>query len=207
MDRRQLLFGMTALAVGSPSLNDLLTAQSIETANQSPGTNNTRISDREKAGLRGLVKTCVEDQIKTEYDPAGRMISSRWSSNVDGSESIATWTYDGSGRLLRTTSRNRDGSPSEQVYFYDEKGRLLSIIEGSGDRTSFQYDEQGPKTEIRSLAQKPDEPREAVAVGLGAVFADVLAPTAPATPAASRRPTMTTISQRKPKPMTPTGIF
>ncbi len=35
MDRRQLLFGMTALAVGSPSLNDLLTAQSIETANQS----------------------------------------------------------------------------------------------------------------------------------------------------------------------------
>ena len=81
----------------------------------------------------------MEDQIKTEYDPAGRMISSRWSSNVDGSESIATWTYDGSGRLLRTTSRNRDGSPSEQVYFYDEKGRLLSIIEGSGDRTSFQY--------------------------------------------------------------------
>ncbi len=173
MDRRQLLFGMTALAVGSASLNDLLTAQSIETANQSSGTNKTRSSDREMAGLRGRVKTCVEGPIKTEYDPAGRMISRRWSANIDGSESIETWTYDGSGRLLRAASRNRDVPPAEQVYSYDENGRLLSIIEGSGNRTNFQYDERGRKTEIRNLADKPDEERGAGAVGLEAVFADV----------------------------------
>jgi hypothetical protein len=70
MDRRQLLFGMTALAVGSPGLNDLLTAQSVEAANQLSGTYNTRLSNRETAGLRGRVKTCVEGPVKTEYDPA-----------------------------------------------------------------------------------------------------------------------------------------
>ncbi len=40
MDRRQLLFGMSALAVGSPSLNDLLAVQSVEAASQSTGTYN-----------------------------------------------------------------------------------------------------------------------------------------------------------------------
>jgi len=173
MDRRQLLFGMSALAVGSPSLNDLLAAQSVEAASQSTGTYNGRLSNRETAGLRGRVKTCVEGPVKTEYDPAGRIISRRWSTDVEGTESIDTWTYDGSGRLLRATSRNRDGSSAEQVYSYDENGRLLSIIEGSGNRTNFQYDEQGRKTEIRNLAEKPAEAREAVAVGLETVFADV----------------------------------
>jgi YD repeat-containing protein len=115
----------------------------------------------------------VEGPDKTEYDPAGRMISRRWSANVDGSEAIETWTYDGSGRLLRAASRNPDGSPAEQVYSYDENGRLLSIIEGSGNRTNFQYDERGRKTEIRNLADKPAEERGAGAVGLEAVFADV----------------------------------
>jgi YD repeat-containing protein len=175
MDRRQLLLGMTALAVGSPGLNVLLDAQSMGTANQSSGTN-TRLSNREAAGLRGRVKTCVEGSVTTEYDPAGRIVSRRWSDNVDGSAmmgtSIETWTYDGSGHLLKATSRNPDGSPAEQVCSYDENGRILSIIEGSGNRTNFQYDARGRKTEIRSLADKPAEPR-AAAVGLDLVFADV----------------------------------
>jgi len=64
MDRRQLLFGMSALAVGSPSLNDLLAAQSVETASQSTGTYNGRLSNRETAGLRGRVKTCVEGPVR-----------------------------------------------------------------------------------------------------------------------------------------------
>jgi YD repeat-containing protein len=177
MDRRQLLFGMTSLVVGSPGLNDLLTAQSVETANQSTGIDNRRLSNRETAGLRGQVKTCVEGSVKTEYDPAGRIISRRWSENVDGSETIGTsiepWTYDGSGRLLKATSRDRDGSPAEQVNSYDENGRLLSITEASGNRTNFQYDEQGRKIEIRHLADKPAEAPGAVAVGLEVVFADV----------------------------------
>jgi YD repeat-containing protein len=177
MDRRELLLGMTALAVGSPGLNDLLTAQSIEAASQSTGTDNRRLSNRETAGLRGRIKTCVEGSVKTEYDPAGRITSRRWSENLDGSEtigtSIETWTYDGSGRLLRATSRDHDGSPAEQVYSYDENGRLLRIIESSGTRTNFQYDKQGRKIEIRHLAEKPAEARGAVAVGLEVVFGDL----------------------------------
>ena len=173
MDRRQLLLGMTALAVGSPGLNDLLNAQSIEAATQLTGTDNGRLSNRETAGLRGRVKTCVEGSVTTEYDPAGRIISSRWSSDVGGTESIETWTYDGSGRLLRSTSRTRDGSPAEQVYSYDQNGRLLRIIDASGNRTNFQYDKHGRKIEIRNLSEKPAETRGAVAVGLEVAFADV----------------------------------
>ena len=177
MDRRQLLLGMTALAAGVPGFHDLLNAQSIEAANQSIGTDNGRLSNCEMAGLRGLVKTCAEGSVKTEYDPAGRMISRRWSDNVDGSEtmgtSIETWTYDGSGRLLRATSRDHDGAPAEHVYSYDENGRLLSIIESSGNQTNFQYDKHGRKSEIRNLAEKPAETWGAAAVGLEVAFADI----------------------------------
>ena len=175
MDRRQLLFGMTALAMGGSGLNDLLNAQSTETANFSSGTSKAGMSDRERSGLRGPVRTCVEEgSITTEYDPDGRMVRRRWPANAGGgSESVETWTYDTSGRLRRATSRNRDGSPAEKVYVYDDEGRLLSIIEGNGDRTDFQYNEQGRKTEIRSLAQKPDERQGAVAMGMDLVFADI----------------------------------
>src|SRR2546430_11944930 len=101
MDRRQVLFGLTAVAIGSSGLNDLLNAQSTETANFSSSTSKAGMSDRERAGLRGPVRTCVEDgSITTEYDPAGRMVSMRWPADAgDGSESVETWTYDTSGGL------------------------------------------------------------------------------------------------------------
>jgi hypothetical protein len=55
MDRRQLLFGMTALAMGRSGLNDLLNAESTETANFSSSTSKAGMSDRERAGLRGRI--------------------------------------------------------------------------------------------------------------------------------------------------------
>ncbi len=154
MDRRQLLFGMSVLAVGGSTLNDLLNAQTSHVAQGLRPTGNTVISDRERAGFRGPVRTVSVGSNKSEYDPAGRLITNRWLSNPDSeaSETIRTLTYDGSGRLLTETVRTRSGILSDKVYSYDDKGRLLGVAQGSGDHTSFQYDEQGHKIEICDVA-------------------------------------------------------
>jgi RHS Repeat. len=68
--------------------------------------------------------------------------------------------------------RTGSGILSDKVYSYDDKGRLLKVAEGSGDHTSFQYDEQGHKIEICDVAPKPDDQEAAVATGVDLVFAD-----------------------------------
>ena len=120
------------------------------------------------------MRTVSEGSNKTEYDPAGRLISQRWLSNPDSeaSETIRTLTYDGSGRLLTETVRTGSGILSDKVYSYDDKGRLLRVAEGSGDHTTYQYDEQGHKIEVRDVGPKPDDQDGAVATGVDLVFAD-----------------------------------
>lgn len=114
---------MSALAVGRSTLNDLLMAQSAEVPNPSPFTPSSQVSDRERAGLRGPVRTVSGGSTKTEYDLAGRLISQRWLPNPDSeaSETIRTLTYDGSGRLLTETVRTGSGILSDKVYSYDDK--------------------------------------------------------------------------------------
>ena len=85
---------------------------------------------------------------------------------------IQTWTYDSSGRLLTDTVRTASGALTEKVYSYDDKGRLLRIVEGSGDHTSFRYDEEGGKTEIRELMPKADDQAGAKATDVDLIFAD-----------------------------------
>lgn len=132
------------------------------------------MSDREKAGLRGPAKTVSQGSTKAEYDPAGRLIASRWLSNPspETSETIETRTYDNSGHLLSNTVRDKSGILAEKVYSYDDKGRFLAIVERSGDRTSFQYDEQGRKIEIRDVSEKPDDRTGGMATGIDLMFAD-----------------------------------
>lgn len=132
------------------------------------------MSDRDKAGLRGPVRTVSVGSTKSEYDPGGRLITTRWLSNPDSkaSEMIEAWTYDSSGRLLTDTVRTASGALTEKVYSYDDKGRLLRIVEGSGDYTSFRYDEEGGKTEIRELTPKADDQAGAKATGVDLIFAD-----------------------------------
>src|SRR2546425_5296454 len=154
MDRRQLLFGMTALALTDVKFDCLLNAQSIETASSPPTASNIRKSDREKRGLRGPVRMCIGDESSTtEYDLNGNILSER------GTDSRGkwgmTWAYDGDGRLLKYTWSGSDGSTTEQIYSYDETGRLLSITDSSGDRTDFRYDKQGRKMRVQSFAPKP----------------------------------------------------
>jgi YD repeat-containing protein len=140
-------------------------------------TSNAQISDRERAGLRGPVRTVSQGSTKREYDPARRLISNRWLANPDSesadSVSIETHTYDGSGRLLIDTLRVGNGAPVEKVYSYDDQGRLLRIVDGRGGHAFFQYDEQGGKTEVRDLAHKSDDREGGVATGMDLMFADV----------------------------------
>jgi YD repeat-containing protein len=166
MDRRQLLLGMTALALSRNfSPHFLLSPQNAE-----PTAQPKNLSDRERDGLRGPVKTCVGGTTTTEYDPDGRMLSTH-AVEPDGREWGSTQTYDSAGRLLRISSRNWDGSSTVQIYSYDEAGRLVGIADGSGNRTDFHYDEQGRKMSVQSFAPKPHE-EGAVGVDLlsGSVF-------------------------------------
>jgi hypothetical protein len=79
MDRRQLLFGASALGLATNlNLNHPLIAQ---VGNAVMGSR--RLSDRERAGLRGPVKTCSDligkeiDSINTDYSTDGTLLC-RW---------------------------------------------------------------------------------------------------------------------------------
>lgn len=122
------------------------------------------MSDREKAGLRGPTKTCIEENglpdgskysTASEYSPDGRLLTTRMS-NSDGSEWLTTYTYHADGRLAKVVSGTSGEPGSETVYAYNEAGRLLAITKngGEGGRTEFHYDEQGRKTSIQTFDPK-----------------------------------------------------
>ncbi len=117
-------------------------------------------SDRKKAGLRGPVKTCVEEttypsrtdsnglpsvpftqRSETDYDEQGRLLASLYH-NPDG--------WSASGKLLKTTS-GKEGGPSDATqYAYDDQGRLTSIATNGAPPVIFHYDEQGHKTKVQT---------------------------------------------------------
>jgi hypothetical protein len=75
MDRRQLLFGMTALGLAKwVNLNDVLSFQNIETPDWWPAAGNIRASDCQQAGLRGPVKIIIDEWCRTEYDRDGNAL-------------------------------------------------------------------------------------------------------------------------------------
>ena len=134
-----------------------------------------RMTDREKAGLRGPVSTCVEETIfscgdqsltATEYGPDGRLLATRIR-NSDGSEWLTTHTYHADGRLARIVSGKLGEPGIESLYSYDEAGRLLTITKNNEnrDRIDFQYDERGRKTTI----QFSPRVQESYAGGVGCV--------------------------------------
>jgi hypothetical protein len=136
--------------------------RSFEFVTGSSETIGPTISDREKAGLRGPVRMCVEEtgappsssklSFSTEYSTDGRLLTSR-NANPDGSGWVRTLTYADDGRLGKTVS-GKIGEPGvESLYAYDESGRLISITNDpeKGCRTDFHYDEEGPKTSTQTF--------------------------------------------------------
>src|SRR6266513_495679 len=126
----------------------------------SSATRSTHMSDREKAGLRGPVRTCLEEIIyptgkylsTTEYSTDGRVLTIR-TTQPDGSEWVTTNIYDTNGHLVKTVSGKLGEPGTEMRYDYDETGRLLTTtnITEPGNRTNFHYDEQGRKTVVQNF--------------------------------------------------------
>jgi hypothetical protein len=142
MDRRQLLFGASALGlVTNLNLNHPLIAQ-VGTAVMG----SRRLSDRERAGLRGPVKTC--------RDFTG-----------DDTELMSETEYATDGRMLVWRGRASAGSRVECVFSYDGMGRLTSITSSDADLTDeFHYDEEGKKTRVRTVPPRPGHEGATMAV-------------------------------------------
>jgi YD repeat-containing protein len=139
------------------------------------------MSEREQNGLRGLVKTWVDERsfppvttgdgthiaerkesYSTEYDVAGHIVESRIGES-SGQDWITRFTYDASGRLLKRVW-GKEGEPLQQaIYTYDSNGRLLNIRgPGNTDSSAFHYDERGRKTKVQ--VSRPEDYRPNVGV-------------------------------------------
>jgi YD repeat-containing protein len=92
------------------------------------------MSDRDRDGLRGLVRTVVYERTfsgtdgqplhttsTTEYTRDGRILETRMENGW-----LKSYTYDSNGRLLKVTSGKQSAKPSfVEVYSYGEAGRLV----------------------------------------------------------------------------------
>ena len=155
MNRRKFL-GLTigGVAVGAAGVPEFILANSQSTETQSPSsaTGSIHISHREKAELRGPVRTCGEETVypsgksltTTEYSLDGKLLTTRFVRS-NGSELVKSQTYDADGRLVKTASGELGDPATESLYAYDDAGRLRSITNSpeKGKRTDFSYDEQG----------------------------------------------------------------
>jgi hypothetical protein len=133
MDRRQLLFGATALGlVTNLNLNHPLIAQvgnAVMGRPVCPKCEKCRLSHREWAGLRGPVKTCSDltGGINTDYSPDGRILGYRQGGILD----------------------------VDVTEFYHEQRRKSAVerVSARPDVTAqFHYDKRGKKTRVRAIS-------------------------------------------------------
>jgi YD repeat-containing protein len=138
--------------------------------NKTSSGENTSMSDREKAGLRGPVQQCTEERTTpafenfpgtsyvsiNKYSPEGKLLQTSIGNSVESAqESSITYTYDSAGRLLKKTTTNSGSPVSESNYQYDQKGRIISITGDPLGTFTFEYDDNGRKTRITSPPSKP----------------------------------------------------
>lgn len=149
----------------------------VPSSTESPPT----MSEREQHGLRGQVKSCVQESTfsgttdaegitppevhsayRTEYDAAGRTLSTR-SENSDGSQWVRSYSYDPSGRLLKIASGIEGQATTDTIYSYDHSGKLQNISDSNrpDDPVTFRYDDSGKKTKIE--ISRPADYRSGIA--------------------------------------------
>lgn len=134
------------------------------------------MSDRDNAGLRGPVKTVLNEQTfsradgqqfmtstATEYAPDGRILELRIG-NSDGSIWVTSYTYYADGRLLKTVSgKAGSAADSQTTYLYDDARRLVGVESSDNDKVTYQYDEKGRKSIIESYGSWSLPPNTAYA--------------------------------------------
>src|SRR5690242_14859181 len=134
------------------------------------------MSDLDKAGLRGPVKTVLNEQTfsgadgqqfmtstTTEYAPDGRILELRIG-NSDGSIWVTRYTYYADGELLKTVSgKAGSASDSQTNYLYDDAHRLVGVESSDDDKVAYQYDEKGRKSIIESYGSRSLRPNTAYA--------------------------------------------
>ena len=132
-------------------------------------------SDRDKAGLRGPVKTVVEEQTfsrpdgqesstitTTQYAPDGRILEDR--TGKDGSGWVTSYSYHSDGRRLKTAAGKANSAPtSETTYLYDDAQRLVGVKSDDKVQVRYQYDDKGHKSLIESYDSQSLDPNAAYA--------------------------------------------
>jgi YD repeat-containing protein len=134
-----------------------------------PEENTATMSDRERQGLRGPVKSCTEEntfpgatdaegktypevrsESTTEYDTDGRILLTRFG-NSDGSQWVTRYSYDASGRLRKTASGMEGTALTDTTYSYDRQGRLRNVSDADrpDSPATFSYDDHGRKSGIQ----------------------------------------------------------
>jgi hypothetical protein len=156
MDRRQLLFGASALGlVTNLNLNHPLIAQ---VGNAVMGSR--RLSDRERAGLRGPVRICSDliggrmESVNTEYGTDGRLLGYRVRVSVSPGGSFGMGFV---GGILGGDV----GSADVTYEFYDEQSKRTTVLRvpPNPDVTDeFHYDEQGKKTRVKTISPRSAQP-------------------------------------------------
>jgi len=134
------------------------------------------MTDRDKAELRGPVKTVLNEQTfsgadgqqflnstTTEYAPDGRILQQRIG-NSDGSVWSTSYIYYADGRLLRTVSgKVGSAGDSQTTYLYDDARRRVGAESGDNVTMSYKYDERGRKSAIERYDSQPLPPNVAYA--------------------------------------------
>ena len=96
------------------------------------------------------------------FDPDGRL-TLQSHRNPDGSEWENRYSYSTSGLLLKTVSGMKGGVQTEIVNEYDGSGRILKTTSAgtSLELATYSYDEQGKKKKVQT--SRPEDYRENVA--------------------------------------------
>ena len=147
----------------------LVASAAWSTLSQQSSQTGAPLSDRDKAGLRGPVKTVIEEftasyangpqvtTTTTEYARDGRILEER-TANSDGPGWLTSYTYHSDGRLLKTVTGSQGSADHfETSYLYDEEKRLIGVKGGDKIQTRYQYDDTGRKSAIKNHDSKPDE--------------------------------------------------
>jgi YD repeat-containing protein len=107
------------------------------------------MTDREKNGLKGPVKTCADAISRWSYHPDGSLAEVQHR-NPDGSKWTTEYVYDEAGRL--SEARSQWGV---LTYHYTPQGELDRVTSGERVVESWGRDERGRKTRTRHVDAPP----------------------------------------------------